>query len=313
MVDEVWLHIGTPKSGSSSLQKFLMAAGGQGTGAGVSYITPDGRDTANEFAIAFNRDRIRDLARIAAGLNARIAQDAARVGVISSEMLYGLAPDVLFRHMPNLRNRPLHVVVYLRRQDAYIEAAFIQKSKNGRFYGTLQQYIEKFDASGADYAAMLAPWEGVADGVTLHPRVYDKPMMDAGGIVADFCGLVGLPLSGTTEADINVSPGLNRVQLFQMIARHKLADPRKFQRHFAQHYPQRREDKQPIMTDEERRLFLDRFTAGNERLRARYFPDRDCLFEMPTGGTPSSGADAFSPAQLRELEQMFAALAALRQ
>ena len=67
MVDEVWLHIGTPKSGTSSLQKHMMAERDALAEQGLAYLTPPDKVSCNDVAIAVNRTRP-ELPELAAGL-----------------------------------------------------------------------------------------------------------------------------------------------------------------------------------------------------------------------------------------------------
>lgn len=71
MVQEVWLHIGTPKSGTSSLQKHLLNHSDSLAKQGLAYLTPPGKNASNDLAIAINRVRPQ-LKELAGGLNHQI-------------------------------------------------------------------------------------------------------------------------------------------------------------------------------------------------------------------------------------------------
>lgn len=303
MVQEVWLHIGTPKSGTSSLQKHLVAHRTALARQGLAYLTPPGKTSSNDLAIAINRDRP-ELAGLAAGLNREIEDRPEARALISSEMFYGIDPDRLRGLLPALGDRPLKVLVYLRRQDRYIEAMFLQKSKNGRFLGSIADYIAKFDGSGSGFAEMLRPWETAGGDVTLVPRVLEPDKLTGGDVVADARAQIGLPaMAGTAEADVNVSPGLHRVQLLQAAAMAGLGNPRRLQRVLSAKYPQDPAERAPILDRRARRAYLDRYRAGNAALRARYFPEMAELFDEGDleGDAPDTGIAPFTEAQLREI------------
>lgn len=313
MADEIWLHIGLPKSGTSTLQKHLLTHREALIADGVTYVSPKGKTSCNDLAVSINKSRD-DLAKMAAGLNASLANCDTRIAILSSEMFYGMAPKVLFDLLPELRRKPLKVLAYLRRQDRYIEAKFLQKAKNLRFLGSIDAFIERFQGSGSDYANQLAPWEDL-EGVTLVPRILERARLVGGDVVADVYALLGLDAPDAAEdADNNVSPGIHRVQLLQAAAVAGLADPRRLQRALAAKYPQDPKDRGPVLSQAERRAYLAQHEAGNETLLARYFPDQAQLFETQDleRDTVDPGIPPFTDAQLAEVTRLLAIVKSLR-
>jgi len=307
MVQQVWLHIGAPKSGTSSLQKYLSANVAGLKSQGLAYLSPPNRAGANDLAIAWNRSRSGELAALAAPINTAIKTAPEELALLSSEMFFGFSPKDIFQIFPPLRDRPLNVLIYLRRQDRYIESAYLQKSKNGRFRGSLADYIAKFDGSGSDYAAMIAPWQNLGQRVRLVPRVIEPGRLAGGDVVADCMAQIGLAAPGPrAPAAVNVSPGLHRVQLLQAAQLAGLVSPRRLQRVMAQQFPQDPADRAPLMTQAERRAFLQRYSAGNEAIRARYFPHDAQLFrtEDLAADDAETGIAPFSDAQLAEITRM---------
>lgn len=311
MVEQVWLHIGTPKSGTSSLQKYLVAHCDALTGQGLAYLTPPGKTSSNDLAIAINRARP-ELVDLARGMDREIAQRPEKIALISSEMFYGIDPDTVLKLMPALADRPLKVLVYLRRQDRYIESMFLQKSKNGRFKGSVSDYIAKFDGSGSDFHAMLAPWH---DRGVLVPRVLERDKLIRGDVIADAFAQMGLPEpSPETPEDVNISPGFARLQLLQAAASVDIANPRRLQRLLAARYPQDSDERTPILRRTERREFLARFTAGNEALRKSYFPELGSLFDDSglQGADSPRAVEAFSDRQLQEIARLLDVVKSLK-
>lgn len=307
MVEEVWLHIGTPKSGTSSLQKYLAKNSETLAKQGLAYLCATNRASANDLAMAWNNDRLDDMADLSAPINHAIETRSERCALISSEMFYGLPPEGIFRMFPALESRSLKVLVYLRRQDRYIEAKYLQKSKNARFKGTIGDYINKFDGSGSDFAAELGPWQDCDGDVTLVPRILERTRLQGGDVVSDALSQIGLPApEKTAETDVNVSPGFHRVQLLQAASRAGLVPPRRLQRLMAMHYPQNPSDRAPIMSRAEKQEFLGHYAEGNEALRARYFPDWAALFATDDLDRPdeNTGIPPFTSEQLMEITSM---------
>lgn len=306
MVEEVWLHIGSAKSGTSSLQKYLHANRDALAEQGLAYLSVGKRRASiNELAISYNKQR-GDLGEICARLNTQIETRPERVAMLSSEMLFGFGPDLIHALLPSLKGRALKVLVYLRRQDRYIEAVYLQKSKNFRFMGTLDDYIRHFKGSGSDYYSVLRPW--MAANVELVPRIMERQRLLGGSVVPDAMAQLGFSSDGIKEdRDTNVSPGLHRVQLLQAAARAQISNPRLLQRRLAADFPQDMGERAPIFTIEQRRAFFGRFAHGNEALRARFFPKQETLFnESDLVGTEddATGIPPFTPAQMREITRL---------
>jgi hypothetical protein len=224
-----------------------------------------------------------------------------------------MSPDALFKVLPVLKDKPLNVLAYLRRQDRYIEAKYLQKAKNLRFLGSIDDFIERFSGSGSDYAAQLAPWQDLP-GVTLVPRILERPRLVGGDVVSDVYALLGLGTPQPEEAaDNNVSPGIHRVQLLQAAAAAGVADPRRLQRALAAKFPQDPKDRGPILTQTERRSYLRAHEAGNATVCARYFPDQTQLFDTADldGDASGPGISAFTEAQLAEITRLLVAVKSL--
>ena len=305
MVDEVWLHIGTPKSGTSSLQKYLKAQQNEILNQGVAYLTPHGKTAYNDLAIAVKRARP-ELPGLVRDLNEQIEKRPEKRAFISSEMLYGVAPETLCGLLPAMAERPINVLVYLRRQDKYIEAMFLQKAKNGRFRGSIEGYIDKFEGSGADFHEMLMPWHSWA-GATLRPRVLERDKLVGGDVVSDTFDQMGLNARALDDSrDVNISPGLARVQLLQAAAAAEIANPRKLQRQLAAQFPQDAAARAPIMSLQARLAFIGKYESGNNLLRQRYFPDAKTLFDMSDlkCDTKNPEVAPFTNAQLEEVTRL---------
>lgn len=308
----VWLHIGAPKSGTSALQRYLNDNAEAVARDGLTYVTPKGKKSANDLAVAINRGRD-SLGPLGADLSAGIEGAGTGQAIISSEMFYGVAPDAILGAVPALAGRDLRVVVYLRRQDRYLESKYIQKSKNGRFKGDMNRYLKKFGGSGADYADELAAWEATP-GVTVVPRICEPARLTGGSTVSDMLALAGLPApdpEAAAAARENASPSAVRLELMRLMAEAGGFDVKKIQRNLASAHPPAPGAKARIFGRAERLAVLDRYAPGNETLRARYFPDQAHLFDMSDlDDAPEAPDAAFTEEQRTEIRLLLETIAA---
>ena len=308
----VWLHIGVPKSGTSALQRYLGNHASDLEAQGLTYLAPKRKKSGNDLAVAINRgrDSLRDLS---ADLCNQIETCGTDQAILSSEMFYGIAPDVILNALPALAGRDVRVLVYLRRQDRYLESKFIQKSKNGRFRGDIWKYLRKFDGSGADFAAELAPWE--AADVTVVPRICEPARLTGGSTVTDMLALAGLPApdaDAVAAAHENASPSAMRLELMQVLSETDGFDTKRIQRRLASDHPPAPGSKARIFGRADRLKVLDGYAAGNETLRVRYFADQDHLFDMgDLDDAPATPDVGFTDDQRREIGLMLSAMAAL--
>lgn len=305
----IWLHIGVPKSGTSALQRYVMQRADDLRAQGLANLVPKGKKSSNDLAVAINRGRD-TLGAISADLCAQIDAPGPDQAVISSEMFYGIEPAALLNALPSLARHEVRVLVYLRRQDRYLESKFIQKAKNGRFKGDIWRYLQKFDGSGADFAAELAPWE--ATGLTVVPRICEPERLIGGSTVSDLLALADLPAPDPDEvaaARENASPGLLRLELMQMLGLTGGFDTKRVQRRIASVAPPAAGAKARFFTLPERRELLAKYEPGNETLRARYFPKQKHLFDQSGLDDATAAPDVgFDADQRKEISLMLATL-----
>lgn len=305
----IWLHIGTKKTGTTALQHYFSRHAGTLQKNGLTYISPRQKSSCNTLAIAMNRGRVAECESIGAYLSQQLDDCPTENAILSSEMLYGIAPEKIFDAVPALRQQPISVLVYLRRQDQYLESGYLQKLKNGRFRGSIHDYLERFEGSGADYWENLSSWRD-CEQATLVPRVCEPDKLTGGTVVADACALLGMPAPEAEDQAVNVSPSVARVQLLQLLADMPGLRLRAIQRTLSRDHPDESSNKAVFLSREERARILQQYADGNEKLRALFFPQMRQIF-----GTEGLDADpdtrddtSFSDAQLAQIKALLNAL-----
>lgn len=197
------LHIGSGKTGTSSIQQFLRINRPRLARRGVLYPTAPGRarhtqlgfylKTEEELAhtVEWTRAGRGDLATFQADFERRltdeISEAAPRRVVMSDEALYNCSEESV-RRMRALAERiadRVRVIVYLRRQDDHMVSRYQQVVKTGAVE-TLEEFARRDHTSTYDYAARLATWQRLMDPDRFVVRRFEPARFGEGGLYQDF-------------------------------------------------------------------------------------------------------------------------------
>lgn len=190
------LHIGSAKTGTSALQRFLSVNAARLARHGVLYPRAGRNGSAHHtLAAAFNPQLLNGAsalqqARMTAALEALRAETASYPGTVllSSEGFQNVDPKVLRDTFPPHSTR---VVVYLRDQLEYAISAYQQQVQVRDVHESLAGYAAP---RAVDYDRFLTAWEAAYGREHLVVRAYDRTRLRQGDIVHDFMHCAGLPL-----------------------------------------------------------------------------------------------------------------------
>ena len=209
----VILHIGYPKTGTSSLQWFLHARRDDLRAQGVYYpLTGQTGEHAHHklaFALAENAyQAVSDHERTALfkDLMGEIDQCGCGTVLLSSELFLSrlelIRASDEFREL--LEGRQLRVVCVLRSQETFLESLYRQfiLDPTVRFTGPPEAFLEAFPMVG-DYHTSLSAWAEFAGREALVPMVYEQAL-HSGGLIPGFCHLLGVDTSHLTGGDFDV-------------------------------------------------------------------------------------------------------------
>jgi hypothetical protein len=182
----IYIHIGTHKTGTSAIQRFL--ALNKEILERRGFLFPQQsrrayyRHTDNGCFIAHaNHRSFQKLARLS---------HAKEKNIILSSETFSLLENVS-ELKPLLADCPVKIICYLRRQDNYIQSMYNQSVKGGGFY----QDIEAYHSDNLDYYEMLENWSEVFGKNNIIARVYEKEQLVNQDLIDDFLHTLGLALT----------------------------------------------------------------------------------------------------------------------
>jgi hypothetical protein len=301
------LHIGTEKTGSTTIQAFLAANRDRLKELGFAYPSCTGTPDSRALTFyALDPARCEDLhleaglttveARLEAAqlLETRLAEELAGLPpgvhtvIFSSEHCHSRVRNqdelerlraLLLRHFERVR-----IIVYLRRQDRLAVSNYSTMMYGG---GSHRQVLPAVDGTDGfyNYEAVLDRWSAVFSPETIQPRLFEAKELVDGDLLSDFgaaCGIGGASgLSFPAKRNQSCQPAAQE-----------------FLRHMNARFPvfvddQPNHERGPLSawiaaafpgtgrlpSRAEVQAFLAMFAASNDRVRQRWFPDRQALFD----------------------------------
>lgn len=206
------VHIGTFKTGSTSIQAFL--AENAETLAEQGVYVPHSLGSPNHHGLALYSLSLRETTGLIRfyGLQDRAGREAKREEIVSAfnAEMAALAPSistVVFsnEHLSGLNTAAeveslrsllsphfdtIDIVVYLRRQDLRIVSDYTQKVRDG--------YSKKLDlqdykpSEGLDLLAFLDKWADAFGAEAIKPRVFSRADFVKGDLIDDFIAVSGI-------------------------------------------------------------------------------------------------------------------------
>lgn len=301
---DVVLHLGTGKTGTTTIQHLMRDSRPALAEQGVLYPRTPGALRHARFGLSFRSDAElesmpawhqmraqspeRFRRRFTRRLRAEIADAAPSTVVFSDEALYGLTRDSVsrLREFTDSLGGQTRLVVYLRRQDDHLASDYQQHVKIGEVRRLVRWAADHDRSATYAYARTLARWEAAMAPTQLAVRRFERTAFKGGSLEADFLDAAGL--SGVEPTPIprkNESLDAETVEFLRILNLHLVAhtgetagliDHRELVRRLAEH------SSGPTLTLPERDLdvFLSRWADSNRETASKYFGDTE-LFREP--------------------------------
>lgn len=307
------LHIGMPKTGTTSLQRALTKARHTLRAQGVLYPESPGLPDHPLLSLSCvgDPDSMPRLARPhMRGLPARpriaIFRDELdreietagcdRVIMVAESLWLTLrAADEVQALADFLRPRfrKIDVLAYLRRPDEFAASMYGQTLREGFIRPPT---LPVAPAGPRPLDAVLGQWEAAFGPGSVSVRLYERAALKDGDIVRDFADCAGIDLAAAgVDGGPRHNPSLSHAGQMVLL---EMAERLGLQRGWQQGGPPPAWDLlvrhangacpgpgwRP--TRAEAAAFMARFAAANEAVRARYFPSRNTLFDEDCTGLP---------------------------
>jgi hypothetical protein len=232
----VYLHIGAPKTATSTLQSMLAGNFEPLLKQGVLYPKLLRHGDAHHTLVAdliqayqghtmadlWYGDRTRGEAW--QDLQREIEQYPGIDKIIlSSELFFGQTQrleDMLADIRSRLSEHELKVVVYLRRQDQLYSSFFNQDVKGARQWAhNAYQFFQTHQIFQHDYSELLGIWSSGVGRENMVIRPYESAQWVGGNIVEDFCAVTGIAPLGNVPTASNESLGPTQLYLKRCLNR----------------------------------------------------------------------------------------------
>jgi hypothetical protein len=300
------IHIGAPKTGSTSIQRFLFEHREALRGLGIEYPNANLRGFGHHdlaFLLAggypdWATPQNRPLAEIADDLRRAARNTSAKTLVLSSENFYLYPrPKQLGDLLVSVGLRPdddLTIVCYVRRQDEAHISWYNQTVK-------AQGNARSFEATVAltrdlwDYGSRLAPWATEFGASRLLARDYAPFTAGSGDVRWDFSRILGLPEEAFDYPPARENERISRDILEFQRAVNRLPLTAQSKRRYHKRLIKLTAvtagsgvfDDSPFLTERERAALLATYEESNASVARKYL-GRERLFELPASVTPEA-------------------------
>lgn len=301
---KIWLHIGSPKTGTTSLQNFL--------NENAQVLRDTGRlnfMTTGRAHIAHNQ-----LAASARTGNAtHLMEDMLREAdsmpdvthVASSEMLFNLhTARKLSGAAPEEFKKRTKVICYIRRQDSYLEALYKQLLKNSRIQPDRQAFLS--DAKRRlHYLNTFNTYAEMFGEENIVVRPFGPKWLVDGDVVRDFAHYLDMPITRdlrVTEGFSNKTFSAEMSELLSLMGERTEFNTREVIRELiAMNHPGTIKSRD-VFSRTERAGLMQQVTRENRRLVKRFMPDCKEFFATSDleGDTPEESTEDALTAQLAD-------------
>jgi len=315
-----YIHIGTEKTGSTTIQAFLMLNRRRLAAQGTEIVFPEGYRTSRPFVtwaidpdtkeVEFERLGLEDIPareKWKEGFREEFRDYMKRKREKSSHFIFSsehfhsrLNRGVEVERLKGLLDEffdEYRIVVYLRRQDILSRSRFSTTLKTGH----VPRDLLSGGARGTyfDYYSLLKRWTDAFGKESLDARRFGREFFVEGDLLADFCDACGIPGQADLERPSEKNQALSAVAQSAMLelnlhfpnSRGSAEDFHRAlrwhcRRYLIKHFP----GKCLMPSREEALAYYEQFVEGNERMYEEFF-DGERIFDDDFSMYPEERTD----------------------
>ena len=221
MKTRLFIHIGTHKTGSTAIQRALWSNQNALLQKGVVFLSLPREIKTLEICEELNLDIVHSFRKY---LDRRVAKKRDKGSkairyVMSWEGFSGNALDgylnaaIAAQHIKRAtEGMDVRIVVYLRKQDEFIESMYAQRIKAGESY-TFQSFLDSLPAFSFNWEQLLTSYSELFGKENMIVRRYDKAvLLEPNSLLLDFFQAIGIDMQDITfhEGFVNLNPGYTR-------------------------------------------------------------------------------------------------------
>jgi hypothetical protein len=203
-ITKIYLHIGMPKTGTSALQQFFFLNRKLLLSKGLYYPLTGLDGWAHHYfpASITGRNLQTDIS-FRDYVNKIVAERDFVAGLpllLSSEAFFNFRAKEMKKLKNVLEGIDVKIIIYLRRQDLWIQSAYNQavKSHRDRITYDIKKYTENKHFNNLDYAHTLGKWEELFGGKNIIVKIYETPQMPQ-GVYQSFMDIFDLAIDNSYE------------------------------------------------------------------------------------------------------------------
>ncbi|MCB1396318.1 MAG: hypothetical protein H6898_17075 [Rhodobacter sp.] len=304
------IHIGTPKSGTTTIQSFLMLNRSALISQGFRYEPFDTRNVAQmelgltgmveagetvdtaikQWALGAyeSADQEAYVARFDAMLAEGVRSWPEHTYIASSEQIFAwLSTPKRIRALDAFLHKhfeSVHYIVYFRPQHELMLSSYSERIKRGEILTFEEHFTERLNRMNWNRRARM--WTEAVGRENFTVRLLDRERMANGDLLDDFCAVAGLDRSRLdTPPRMNLSLTTEEIALYLKLGRFLSARTRKGGRNMlffgllkvlGKRLP--KPGTRLRLTDAQLEQIRTTHAGPNERLRAAFFPEYDTLF-----------------------------------
>jgi len=272
----IYVHIGTHKTGSTTIQRALRETSKLGVQEGWEYLGKPTKVKELMKAQNYKEELVRIFSQWINNSIKRSGQSSKKI--ISSEALIG-NPSIGYMNSrvvatmlcDALKHYDVKIIVYLRRQDEIIESLYTQKIHEGNSL-KFEEFISQFEPGREfNYSQMLQDWMSCFGKSNVIVRSYDNAIQY--GLLKDFGEIIGSTkiLNASKKHE---NPSYSCEALNVALHANQILDEtskKQLRKALQKTMSKKQLGSYSYFSDEERKNFLDKYRHSNQKVADLFF------------------------------------------